>query len=204
MQVGDHRESSANIVGVPGVSVNLTTDVVGMGPLALSLDQFISYEILYQMRISGPGGTVLDTFRQWIVPHIGVVKYQNADSLLEITSFAIGGGTITQDTDADSDALKDYQELFVHNTDWQIADSDDDGCDDGPEVAGGRDPLAEDPQGDLNADCALNLEDAITAMQIIAGDESGSTIDMGADVNDDLKAGFPEIIYILQGVAELR
>ena len=73
--------------------------------------------------------------------YLGVVKYQDAEELGKLTSFAIGGGTITEETDTDGDGLKDYQELIMYNTDRLYADSDDDGFSDGDEVnTHGTDP----------------------------------------------------------------
>jgi len=162
MQVDDHRESSANVVGFPGVSVSLTVDVISKGSLALTFDTFEAYELHYQLQTSEPGGTVTETFRRWVVPYIGVVKDQRGDSLVELTSFAIGGGTITQDTDADNDSLKDYQELFLYDTDWLDVDTDDDGMTDGWEATYGFDPLDDqDANEDADQDGFTNLEEYI-------------------------------------------
>jgi hypothetical protein len=141
------------------------------------------------MRVWGPNLDYTDTFFWWIVPYIGVIKDENADSTVKLTSFAIGGATVSAQTDVDSDNLLDYQELLVYNTHWQYDDTDFDGCKDGLEVMGGRDPLDYDPQGDLNADCALDLKDAIIALQLISRIESVTFIELGADANGDEKIG---------------
>jgi hypothetical protein len=63
-------------------------------------------------------------------------------------------------------------------------------------------------KGDINGDSSVDLEDAILALQVVAGmNPSGiraSYPACGADVNGDGKIGLPEAIYILQKVAGLR
>ena len=160
MQMGDHRESSVNVVGFPGVSVSLTVDVISKGPLALTFDTLEAYELHYQLQTSGPGGTAIDTFRWWLVPYIGVVRDQDADSVVELTSFAIGGNTLDEDADADSDGLKDYQELIIYGTSMVDADTDSDGMPDGWEATYGLDPLDDnDANGDIDQDGYTNLEE---------------------------------------------
>jgi len=160
MQVGDHRESSANVVGFPGASVRLIVDVLSKGPLALAFDTLEAYELRYQSDTSGPGGNVTEIFRLWMVPYIGVVKDQRADSLVKLTSFAIGGNTLSEDTDADSDGLKDYQELIIYETSLVDADTDIDGMPDGWEVTYKLDPLDEqDANEDNDQDGYTNLEE---------------------------------------------
>ena len=63
--------------------------------------------------ISGPGGTVPLTYSWWFVPYLGIIKLQEDQSTELLTSFAIGGGAITQDTDTDGDGLKDYEEIEI-------------------------------------------------------------------------------------------
>ncbi|MEA3416088.1 MAG: dockerin type I domain-containing protein [Thermodesulfobacteriota bacterium] len=59
-------------------------------------------------------------------------------------------------------------------------------------------------QGDINADCSINLEDSMKAVQIMAGMQSSSTISEQADVNGDGKTSLSEVIYILQKISGLR
>jgi hypothetical protein len=63
-------------------------------------------------------------------------------------------------------------------------------------------------KGDINGDSSVDLEDAILALQVVAGmNPSGiraSYPACGADVNGDGKIGLPEVIDILQKVAGLR
>jgi len=75
----------------------------------------------------------------------------------------------------------------------------------GAEVLRGRDPNVADSQGDINADCSINLEDAIEALQIMAGMQFPSaTTYKQADINKDGKIGLEEVIYILQKISGLR
>jgi hypothetical protein len=145
MQVGDQRYTyaTAEINLYPGIILNtsLTADVLAKEPLILDFDTFEAFKVRYKFRIWGYGEDETDTFYQWVVPYLGVVKYQDAEELEKLTSFAIGGGTITEETDNDGDGLKDYQELIMYNTDRLDADTDDDGFTDGDEVnTHGTDP----------------------------------------------------------------
>jgi len=60
-------------------------------------------------------------------------------------------------------------------------------------------------KGDINGDVDIDLDDAILALQIMAGmDIAGQDIIVGADVNGDERIGIEEVIYILQKVSGLR
>lgn len=72
------------------------------------------------------------------------------------------------------------------------------------DILGGRDPNVTDSQWDINADCSINLEDSMKAVQIMAGMQSSSTISEQADVNGDGKTSLSEVIYILQKISGLR
>lgn len=152
MEVNDHKYSSASmeVVGYPGVvfDVSLTVDVLGKESVALSLGTLEGYKLRYQLRIWGHGEDETDTFYQLVVPYVGVVKYEDDESQEVLTSFAIGGGTINEETDSDGDGLKDYQEFIVYDTNWQDIDTDHDGLSDGEEVDKGTDPIGNDTDGD--------------------------------------------------------
>jgi hypothetical protein len=146
MQLGDQRYSYATAESnlYPGITVNtsLTVDVLAKEPMILDFDTLEAFKVRYQLRLwsSAFGNDETDTFYQWVVPYIGAVKYQDAEELSKLISFAIGGGTITDETDTDSDGLKDYEELIVYNTNRLDADSDGDGFNDRDEVEEGTDP----------------------------------------------------------------
>ena len=145
MQVGDQRYSYATAESnlYPGIIVNtsLTADVLAKEPVILDFDTLEAFKVRYQFRFWGYGTDETDTYYQWFVPYLGVVKYQDAEELEKLTSFSIGGGTITEETDTDGDGLKDYQELIMYNTDRLYADTDDDGFSDGDEINNhGTDP----------------------------------------------------------------
>lgn len=160
MQVGDQAMTTANVVGYSGISVQLTVDVLSEEPITLPFDTFEAYELKYQLLFSGPGGTISETFRWWIVPYIGVVKEQRANSVGQLISFGIGGNTITENSDFDSDGLKDYQEVIIHKTNMLEADTDSDGMPDGWEIIYVLDPLdGNDASGDSDKDGYTNLEE---------------------------------------------
>jgi hypothetical protein len=146
--VGERRQSSAGIVGYIG-SISMTVDVLAFEQLSLSFGTLDAYKLRYQLTAEGSGGKDTETFYWWVVPYVGIVKTQLGASLELLTSFAIGGGTITQDTDTDGDGLKDYQELATYNTDPLDSDTDDDGLSDADEVnTHGTDPNNDDSDDD--------------------------------------------------------
>jgi predicted outer membrane repeat protein len=122
MNPRDHKVSSADIVGYPGYKVSLTVDVMGKVPAALPFLTLEAYELAYQLRIWGLTLDKTDTFRWWVVPYLGVVKHEDAQYSVELTSFSIGCGTISGDSDMDGDGLKDWEELILYGTNWQVSD----------------------------------------------------------------------------------
>jgi len=59
--------------------------------------------------------------------------------------------------------------------------------------------------GDLDSDTEITLSDAILALKILCGvDTGGASIQAGADVNGDNVIGLAEAAYVLQYVAEMR
>jgi len=62
-----------------------------------------------------------------------------------------------------------------------------------------------DVPGDINGDAAVDLSDAILALRILSGIDTGDTkIFSGADISGDGRIGIEELVYILQKVSELR
>ena len=102
MQVGDQKYSYATFEFnlYPGIIVNtsLTADVLANEPVILDFDTVIAFKVRYQLRMWVFGMDETDTYYQWVVPYLGAVKYQDAEALGKLTSFAIGGGTITEET----------------------------------------------------------------------------------------------------------
>jgi len=150
MQVNDNRYSLATTV-IEGYTFNasLTADVLAIEPVDLGFDTVEAYKVRYKSRIWGHGLDVRGTFYYWWVPYLGFVKHQDEGISEVLTDFAIGGGSITEETDADKDGLKDYEELIIHGTDWQKIDTDDDGLTDGEEVnTYGTDPNKADSDND--------------------------------------------------------
>ena len=94
----------------------------------------------YKVTVNGPGGKETLTYYWWLVPYLGIVKMQNGGISEQLTSFAIGGGTITQDTDTDGDGLNDGDEVNTYDTDPKNEDTDGDELSDGDEIAIARTP----------------------------------------------------------------
>ena len=182
----------------------MVVDVLALEDLSLSFGTLKAYKLRFQFRTWGNGTDETETFYQWMAPYLGVVKSEDDISVEELMSFALGGGTIDPESDADGDTLKDYQELTVYGTSWQNGDTDGDGCGDGAEVQGGRDPRVSDPQGDLNEDCALDLQDVVAGLQLLNGEQVTSITSADGDVDGDGKLGMMEVIYILQKIDGLR
>ena len=57
-----------------------------------------------------------------------------------------------------------------------------------------------DVNGDVNGDGALNLEDALLALQAVSGDSS-TDLDSAADISGDGRIGVAEVIFILNQLA---
>lgn len=55
--------------------------------------------------------------------------------------------------------------------------------------------------GDVNTDGAIDLKDAIFALQILAGLDKSSAVTLKADVNGDKRIGFEEVFHILRNLA---
>ena len=204
LSVDEQRSSSAGVVGYPGVAVSMTVVVLSHEQLSLAIGSFDAYRLRYNLTAAGSGGTSSQTFDWWVVPYLGVIKQQTSGGEENLMSFAIGGGTITQDSDADRDNLSDYQEIFVYDTLYLNADSDGDDCLDGEEVNGGRDPKLSDPRGDLNADCALDLKDAIDALRFVELMDGTSISGTEGDVNGDGHIGLEDASFVIQKIGGLR
>ena len=144
MQVGDQKNSSATAESnlYPGIVVNcsLTANVLAKQPVVLDFDTLEAFKIRYQFRIWIDDYEETETFYLWFVRYLGTVKYQDDTSQEILTNFTIAGGSITKTTDFDGDGLKDYRELIIYDTNWEDADTDDDGFNDGDEVEAGTDP----------------------------------------------------------------
>jgi hypothetical protein len=155
MAVGDQRVTDATMV-IEGYTVNvrMTVNIVAQELVNLGFDSLNAYKARYEFRTwnSELGYDETDTWYYWMVPYIGSIKYQDAESTEEVASFAIGGGTISHQSDADHDGLKDYREI-LYGTDWLDMDTDGDGLTDGQEDVnangvvdvGERDPRVKDP-----------------------------------------------------------
>jgi hypothetical protein len=194
MEVNDHVKTFAKVemVGYPDIilDVSLTADVVNKELVNLSFGVLETFKIRYEFRTWGYGVDETETFYNWGVPYLGIVKYQDEEVMEELTSFAIAGGTITQETDADRDGLKDYKELIIYETNWQDTDTDNDGLTDGDEVnTHGTDPNTDDTDSDgLTDGDELNIHgtdpnDADTDNDgLIDADEVNTH---GCDPNDD-------------------
>jgi subtilisin family serine protease len=63
------------------------------------------------------------------------------------------------------------------------------------------------PPGDLSGNCRVGIEDAVLALQLLAGLPTGSAYPCpacGGDLDGDAKIGLPETLFILQKTAGLR
>jgi len=203
---GEFKETSTSLAeaGYPEVNVRLRAEVMGSEKLSLSFGVVDAYRIHYQFTAETADEADVSAFDWWVAPYIGVIKQETSGREETLASFALHGGSITHDSDADADLLSDLQEIFITGTHYQMADTDGDGCSDGMEALHGRNPLVPDPQGDLNADCRIDLADAIMALRILSDVGSSANIDLKADASGDGMVGVEELIFILQKIARLR
>ncbi|MGD9974380.1 MAG: DUF1566 domain-containing protein [Desulfatirhabdiaceae bacterium] len=86
---------------------------------------------------------------------------------------------------------------------WQVVGTNDSGATESDiwsfTTGTGEQPLA----GDVNGDGYVDLKDAITALQVLAGMIPDGTVNLAADVDGDNRIGMAEVIYVLQQVAGL-
>jgi hypothetical protein len=210
LEVGDMRESDwATDVNTGVVKMKIKAEVLAYESVSLNFDNFDAYKMRATITVKGGGVNETGDVDWWVVPYLGIVQSEEDGAVSKMVSFAIGGSTITQVTDADEDDLKDYQEFIKHGTDWEDADTDNDGCKDGPEVFGGRNPNLQDAEGDVNNDCATNLQDAILVLKALATIDVNGLIppgyaSSGADVNLDSRMGSPEAVYVMQKLCGMR
>ena len=145
IEVGDHNYSTTllTIDQLPGhtFTTDLTGYVESLETVTLEFGTFEAYKINYTLTMSGHDLDSIDNFSEWIVPYLGVVKYEDAETSMKLTSFSIGGGIISEKSDADNDGLIDFLELTVYETNWLKADTDGDGFTDDEEILCGSDPV---------------------------------------------------------------
>ena len=129
--------------------VSMDVKVLAKETLTFDFGALEAFKLRYKFRIWGHGADEESKFYQWVVPYLGVVKYEDKKSRYTLSDFSIFGGGIDTSTDADDDGLEDYLELSAYGTDWQNPDTDNDGLSDGDEIyTYGTDPLEVDSDGD--------------------------------------------------------
>lgn len=157
LSVGEKKKSSGGVVGYPGVTATMDVTVLNFEELSFSFGLFDAYKLRYHFTASGPGVTGDSTYDWWIVPYLGVVKQETLGGEEILVSFAIDEGRITQNTDIDSDGLKDYLEILIYNTNPSKSDTDSDGMPDGWEVTYALSPLSNDSNEDPDKDGFRNI-----------------------------------------------
>jgi hypothetical protein len=158
MVVGEEKNSLATYrYDEYTFNVSMDVEVLTEETLSLSFGELRAFKLRYAFNVWGYGADEQTEFYQWVVPYLGVVKYQDQESQYALSDFSIFGGVIDTFTDADGDGLKDYLELMTYGTNWQKTDTDDDGMPDGWEAAHGLNLLANDAGEDLDGDRFTNL-----------------------------------------------
>lgn len=148
LTVGEVKSSSAWVINY-NTTVNMKVEVLTYEKVPFNNESIDAYRLRYTFTASGPGGTATDTWSWWVVPYLGVIKQQTPVGEEKLISFAIDGGTLTADTDTDTDGVKDYLEIVLYNTDPNNSDSDGDSLLDGDEInLYGTDPNAFDTDND--------------------------------------------------------
>jgi hypothetical protein len=148
MKINDKKESSTKVKNY-GVKVSIIVKVLAKEPVTLGFGTIEAFKLRYKIELSANDNNETTELYQWFVPYLGIVKYKDSQSLGKLTDFSIAGGTITPESDTDEDGLKDYEELIVYGTNWQMSDTDSDGLSDGDEInTHGTDPNDEDSDAD--------------------------------------------------------
>jgi len=162
-QIGYHELNSTTMTidQLPGYTFDVSIDVTVLAKesVALSFDTLEAYKMKYILTMSGHDWSEQVTLYQWQVSYIGNIKYTDDECEETLTSFKIGGGTITQNTDTDSDGIEDYRELAVYNTNRESSDTDGDNMPDGWEVTYELNPTANDASSDKDNDGYSNLKE---------------------------------------------
>lgn len=65
-------------------------------------------------------------------------------------------------------------------------------------------PLCINFPGDLNTDCAIDLQDAVSALKLLSGKSSAPTAGLGADANGNGHIGLEDVIFIFQKISVQR
>ena len=106
MKVGESRYSTAEMTvrEITGSSFNasMKVDVIGRKQVRLSAGSVEGYKIRYQMKICGHAMEETATYVEWWVPSLGCVRYEDWGTVDKLVSFAIGGGSITPQTDRET------------------------------------------------------------------------------------------------------
>jgi hypothetical protein len=142
MAIGESRNSRSSIEAVvasfrvPGTG-GIRLKVLGREIVELPFGKLNAYKVRRQlsMTVSTGGRTFSQTVvgHDWFVPFIGIVASGKTAALRKadtLTAFSLNGDQVTEQTDADQDGLKDWQELAVTGSDPQQTDSDQDGIGD--------------------------------------------------------------------------
>jgi|GEM_PF-3877736 len=166
--VGEFRGGTINLAidGVSAGSAEYTATVVNQETVTLPFSDVPAFKIHFRF-LTGEQ----PEFDIWVVPYLGLVKYDDGELTEILTDFSIAGGQVTLTNDADGDLLKDWEELVLYQTEAKKADSDGDGLNDFVEINGfGTDPKDPDTDND-----AINDNDESTY----------GTDPLDADTDDD-------------------
>jgi hypothetical protein len=96
LKAGARWAASSNITvnGAQGTA-RVTATVSPMVLVSVSAGHFLAWPVKYILSASGQGGTSLTSFTYWFAPHIGNVRSVDPNSTTTLTTFAVGGGTVT-------------------------------------------------------------------------------------------------------------
>lgn len=206
MAQGDSRTSAA--WADEYTRVEMTVDVLAEDEIVvLAFDSFKANKIRYRYAIhsTDPDNPldITSTYDYWVVPYLGRIKHQYGTDIELLSSFAILGGTVTQDTDTDRDCLKDYQELIFYETDRQSSDTDADGFSDALEVRTQSNPLDKSSvpscPGDLDKDGDADGDD----LALFAGSygKRQCMCPCTGDVNGDADIDGVDLLHLARSIA---
>ena len=115
----------------------------------------------------------------------------NPTTVLMDSDKTVGATFIEDNRDPDSDSLTNYQEIIIRLTNPNLADTDNDGVNDGQEVADTSDPLVADTDGDGLNDGEEKTRSTNPLLTDTDGDSYSDSYEVNNDADPKTNTSFP-------------